>query len=700
MAVPQTSVSLDLSDGATPVEVTGWQVTRELSGNLPGQVRAGTGIAAASGTVTFRMPDSRTPWKGGPVVPGGRCSIDAAEDAGLPLVPAARMTIRSVSAAGAMTGERSAELEDVGISRSIQVPTIINPPSPGLEAAWVIDQAARSMGYYQTPEPVPSAVLAVSAVGSLAPEIGTISAAQPDMAWITSKDGRCYGYLSDAAVYPIFTPASDPGLDFYVALTVPTTTARVYFQMSGGGTVRLVITETFTTFTHNSGADVNSATYNLGADRRIEFRVTIGSTSSSLRVRTGAAAPFASPISAVGAAIPVLSMSGIAAKRFLGLQVATSDDPGLWGAVTATVAATGSILQAVLPGDATTAWGLVQDVAQATMGAAWVEGDGTLVYRNKEAMRGAGPVVGTIDALASIVDIPWSISTDDVADRVEVDYSPPVVLTGDATVTVWEATDVIRINGGSTFTQIITLDGSVDGLAPVFLRDDLSAGPVTQYSRIAANTSADGTGTNATVLYASVTPITPNTVKLTVRRPSGSAVYLVDTSGNPSVTIRASVYAASPDRASSVYSGASENDATNPLTIDCGQWVQDSDTAAMFQDWLAGMVSSPLPTLSQVQVVPNSAVKMGDVWRINDPLYTGLSAKCLVTAVDLAGAPGSLTQTLGVVVLSVSLQDVDDYITGALGVATIADLDAAITAALGASPTIDQVQTWLETGAS
>jgi len=631
-----------------------------------------------------------------------------------PLVPAARMTVRSVSAAGAMTPERTADLEDVGITRKLTLPTVIatDALSP-VDAAYVIDRCARAMGYYATPSTASSAILCVHGCGGTVPEVGSwdssVTIVDGQIAYGTDDSGRVYAYATTGPELGMAS-AWSVGQTIYITTTVPDVTAAyTAFAFDSASTIgdgpQLLISATGVSAYYGAGSSFIAQ--HARDDGRIQVKLTrTSSTVVQVSVRSAAGAAFTTPVSVTGVAVTADFTRGSAGGQWLGLQISTDDGGAdIWLEGNATIAATGSVLQAILPGDAQTAWGLVQDVAQSTLGAAWIDGSGTLVYRAKEAMRGAQGVTGTVDALESIVDLPWSIATDDVADRVEIDYSPPDVQTGSQTVTVWQTSDVLSISNGQTRTQIVTLDGAVDGIAPFFQIGDTLGGDDSVMSRVQANTKADGTGTVAVVYTVRATLITPSKVKLTISRPLTDAVpipiYFVDTSGNPAITMRAqSTYAASPDQTSSVASGVSETRATNPLTIDCGAWVQDPNTASEFQSWLAGMVAEPLATLSQVQVVPNSAINIGDVWRINDPLYTGLSAKCLVTGAVLTGAPGSLTQTLDLVILGVSVQDVDDYITSLGTVTTIADLDTAITTALGASPTIDQVQAWLETGAS
>lgn len=167
-------------------DVSAWSVSRSLSGGgLPGQARAASGSSVGQGTVTVESPTGRTPWTAGPIKPGGKVALDAAEDVDIAAAPQGRMVVRTVSATSALSGERVLDIEDdlAGMRGPVVIPEGLaeglyftgDSQTPGLspiDAAFAIDIAARAGGFYSTPPPVASAVLSVPLCGTLDPEVG------------------------------------------------------------------------------------------------------------------------------------------------------------------------------------------------------------------------------------------------------------------------------------------------------------------------------------------------------------------------------------------------------------------------------------------------------------------------------------------------------------------------------------------------
>src|SRR5690606_6489320 len=111
---------------------------------------------------------------------------------------------------------------------------------------------------------------------------------------------------------------------------------------------------------------------------------------------------------------------------------------------------------------------------RATLGAAWIDEEGRLIYRNRDQLRGGEPQY-TIQALDHLEDVPWSISTDEVADRVEFTYRPPTVaIEPNDTLTVWQSTETVRVAAGATIRLDRDIDGAASGPAPWYRVEDTS----------------------------------------------------------------------------------------------------------------------------------------------------------------------------------------------------------------------------------
>jgi len=709
---PRSKVTLDLGDG-TPVVVdaSSWSVQRALSGsNIPGQVRAASGVGTTDGSVSFAVDDNRTPWQAGPFLPGGKAAIDAAADAGLALSPIARLLVSKLGLPGALTPERNATLtENLGALRgNVTLPVTLATTSyfgdvAATDAAWPIVQAAALGGYHVDPSPVASCVAALSLRGSYAAEVGSTYGVVSAGRWGTAADG-CVIPLSATSVWVSTTQPVDSPLYVTQAISPLTSTNWADFILQGElGTI--TVSGTGTTLTVSARLNslpitnvggTGSVTVPAGA-ARVQTQVLWTSTQIQVRVRFdgGAWSSYVTVTTGVTFSIAPVTMIRTSLP---GMQLHTADDPAIWSARTAIVPATGSVLSAVLPGTPQSSWSLIGDVAESVFGAAWIDEAGVLRFVTKESLRGMVARGADIIADTDLADLPADIGLDDVADRVQVSYQPPDLQTSTTgSITVWEATDAVQVGAGKTVTIYADLDGAADQLAP-WLPVWTTSPPAAQQSRWAAATSRDGGGTQPadTALAVSATLVSPNRVRIRITNTTSSTLWTVDGNGNPTLTLRANVYATAGE-AITISAGAPADTAVNPLSVDLGSWVQDADVAQGLLAWLAAMTSQPLPTLSDVDIVPDPTIRQGDVRVLRDPHHTGLVSKVLVTGVNTSySSTDLLNQSLTLVVLGVLNWDVARWLTPARTNTQAAGL---ATAALGAATTNSQAAAWFAKGA-
>ena len=348
-----------------------------------------------------------------------------------------------------------------------------------------------------------------------------------------------------------------------------------------------------------------------------------------------------------------------------GVMVSTNPEPGLWAAPSAFYDAAGVTLDApVVPADAD-GWDVIQQIAAATLGGAWVSESGVLTYRNRDWMRGAAPAGETIVSETSLADVPWSISGDDIADRVTVNYQPPdIKRVTDYSLTIWEATEAVEVPAGKTVTVHADIEGTVKNLAgwlPIW--DTVTASPM-RMSRWAAAITREGTGVNPadTVLTVSAEVVGTSRIRIRITNNTSTRLWTVDGFGNPTLIVRANLSARAGETVS-LSAGASEEVATSPLTVDLGAWVQRHADAQAVLDWIWSQVQEPRATIQGVRVKPNLARQIGDIVRITDDTTT-LSSKALVSGVHLTGSHGQYEQTLDLVLLDVTFYDLTQHLAG------------------------------------
>lgn len=692
-SIPSATITADLGAGVVEQSATSWSIDRTLSGGgLPGQARAASGSSVGSGTVS--VESDATPWNAGAIKPAGRVTVSASEDVGAAASRVGTMVVRSVGAPSALSSERDLSIEDDlgGLRGQVTMPTVLGAYLDwrgttkvlGIEAAWAIDQAARAGGYYATPPPVASCIFSLPLTGSPVPEVGKASIAADADKWI-EVDGRTLGaYQSTMA--GTTTTGTFPS-HFYVT-----------FDRTGPSSFPVGIGD-FLQGPSVSGSFLNQAHSPYGATlipggtsddeaiTRVQVEIaltgltetTFSGMSMRARVKGGAWSSwltntFSPAVGMYGGLVVAGHDTRNAAGG--GIQVHTEDDPAVWSDATARIAPTGSQLSAVVTPRTASSWSLIQEVAAATLGAVWIDEDGVLTYRNREQLRGSGTPAETVYSLDSLDDVPWEVSTDDVADRVEVSYNPPIITqVTDYSATVWQSTEVVTIRAGQSIVIEQDIDGAADDLAPWYPAWNTTVAPVTRYSRWAASTLPGGGGPqpadNALDITAEM--VNPSKVRIRIRNTTTGTLYTAGTDGTTLLTLRANVVAR-PSEPLTLSTGLPADKAIAPLSIDLGSWVQDQDTAQEILSWLTGTLSQPLPILRQVGVTPKASRRLGDVIVLRDP-YTELASKALITGIHSSGEAGRYSQSLDLAILSTTFDDMDRW-SVANGITTFDQLDA------------------------
>lgn len=653
------------------VSVSDWSITRQLTGSLlPGQVRVGTGFSVASGTVGFpQTVPPISPWGKGAqkMVPGARCAVYATPDSGV-----SRLSLGSFltsKAAGAVSDPAvSVDLvEDQSrLRKRVTIPGLSDVVGTiGADAAWLIDQIARTGGYYATPKPAPSCYGSLPLQGSVIAERGTASLTGAPVAGWQTINRRMYQVPSGSgSVVLALTDAPATTASTYLTATV---SGKVTFT---AGIIPVTVDATAATVQAGTGAAV---AYTPGASSIWPDRVQVqlqgiltGGTFTNVqaRARSGPAATWSAwstgtvsiAVTGTNATIPTVTAASVAGGTFSGLQITGDADVELWEAPTAVLDASGvTVDNPIIPAEEN-GWEAIQQIATATLGGAWVSEAGILVYRGRDWMRGLGASSETIVSESSLADVAWSISRDDAADRVTVTYQPPDLKTvTDNSLLVWEATEAVEVAAGGTVTIYADIEGTAKNLAdwlPVW-----DATPAARYSRWAAATSRDGGGTQPadTALQITATMAGTSRVRIKITNTTGTRLWTVDGTGTPTLILRANLSARAGETVT-LTAGAQEDASTAPLDIDLGAFVQRYADAQQILDWTWSQVQEPRATIEGVRVKPSLARQLGDIIRITDS-QTALSAKALISGISLTGSAGQYEQTLDLVLLDVTFYD-------------------------------------------
>lgn len=708
-----------------------WSVDRTLTGGgLPGSARGASGGSIAQAEAQIPQPAAAplSPFGEGArqVNPGGLARLSAVSSG--VSIPLGKFQVRDVSGASTQ-GFLGVELEEASqaLKRKFFYPWRYDAVANTMDAAHVIDVACTGCGYLTDRAPLPGAdrrvLVDLPLAGRATAGKGGTMAAPTPVQW-SSVDGRMG--MSGGRV--IITPSGNKKGS---AFEDTARNVALFVEVAAdGGSVHIVNPDT------GDGVRVK---FDLKA-KQLRLR-QVGPTNAAIgdfpfTTGSGAYMLHLSRATDTGQILTVrVRQSGSQTFETLGTVTTTglpawtrndhyhvghfdavyASTPGGWlrgfqaywnltdwdvlaalpiPEVTAKVEASGSLITGVFLTDtAQTAWQIIQDLAKSTMGAAWMNEAGQIIYRNRQNLR-TGTPVETIISEERLDSLAWTMSIEDVADRVALTYTPSLTAVNDfEKITLWESTDTISVPPFTTFGLEIDITGTTDRLANFIpLWDTTTAGDDgSRMSRWAAATSADGAGErpSSDSLTVEATLVGLSKVKINVRNNTGDTLYLVDGNGNPCLILRTSLQV-QPGEVQTITSGASEANALTPFDFDCGQWVQDAATAQEMLDWLTSQTQIAQPVIKDVNIVPDLARQLGDIVVITDEV-TGLRSKALLTSTGISGDSSVLSQTVTAALLADVFRDFDAW-ARAEGIDTFDDLDLRL-AELGID-TFDDFDRW------
>ena len=724
--VPDFRLSLDGSPwpsatGELPAgtgSVVDFQIQRDLTGGgLPGAARGGSGFSVASGSVTLPMGRSElTPWAAASkrVTPGGLAWLRA-HPSTLTNITLGRFIVDECS--GASTGGLSLALVEsqrrmdgpftYDWAYSAKIPT---PDACSVQAV-IAEQAGYSTSWQPNLPPNRSVqgstiMLAARLDGTIQPHPCTFF---PDIHehsgvnWVSSG-GQCFLGPGSAMRY-----WWDPDIDSSTATYYPGGIGPHVTAVVRGAGVLIQGMREVDAIGASIGWHISTTRVRVTAGGVGEVTVQLGATSASTRslaVRITTTAVIVTDL--VTKAVYQAPFSiGATSMHFGGIHITVPADGGVRDVVipnrttmfgpavrpTAFIEHTGSPVAGVFDVKDKSARDVFQDIAKATMGAGWQSETGDLIYRNANSLR-TGVPVEAVAAAEKLEDLPWSISRDNTADRITVSYTPADVQADPAhKITLWEATETIQVGAGKTVTVTADITGTTDRISPFSTVTPNQADAANStYSRWHASSSREGGGTrpadDAIRIESKIAG--PSTVRLAITNTTGGTLWLVDGNGNPLVILRTSLQV-QPGEPQVLEWGQPEDKAIQPFDFDCGQWVQDASTAQAMLAWLVDQLRSPLPTITQVRIIPDLRRQLGDIVTLTDT-ESGLKAKALITGTSISGNANGYQQTLSLAILSVTMDDFDRFAV-ATGLLTFDQLDTWLTSK--GLLTFDQADAWL-----
>ncbi|KZM78406.1 hypothetical protein [Cellulosimicrobium sp. I38E] len=694
-------------DGA-PLEADVVSVSRELASSLPGSLLGGSGLTAASGTVVWSQPDdatdrSPTPWARRGAIPppsGSRVVAAMGNEHGTCVL----LTGRVDAADGTFAdGQVSSDLvDDIDrLNRPITMQPLMNAMPPvtpgaiaryiGMSGIWIADQVLRRCGFNATPAVGVGAVVSVTAMGSMWPEVGEVTTCAAPVGGAFPVFASAPWGLCVQDVDATYTPSTARLLDAPMEILLQWPGAEAgnpnITVTFGTATLRMVLSPTLVALQAPSGTNV--VTVARGAASRAIARITpTGSNiTAELRTDTGAAATatVAAPAGLLANAMTAVRVlaSGTARVGAARVSFPASAFAGLTHTPTAVFTLGGVSMHnivvqpSIIGRDALT---LLKEHAAAVGSAMWLDEVGRLRWVARDAI-GTGPV-STLTSEHDLLDASWSDQWRDVYSGVEVTWSDVTVTRASRdSVTLWAGggsvdsgdvvADVVHPASGEDW---IMVDTSITKAGPSSTLSDFNFGLGSFTGAVLSDASGEAWAATTLVdtalrridwrSYAITTTVgsVPSGKNAELQGPSeaGTGVWSARFGQELPVLRGRGKFQVVKATTAAVATGP---DGAAVYTHDAGWWVQTQAQAQALADWIATTATVRTPYLDDVEVNFDPRRQLGDRVVLEDRHRSGLRVTGLVFGLRHTVSAGNGTSRLSLRVTQVEriAPSLDDY---------------------------------------
>jgi hypothetical protein len=301
------------------------------------------------------------------------------------------------------------------------------------------------------------------------------------------------------------------------------------------------------------------------------------------------------------------------------------------------------------------AWGLLQQLAEAEFHTAGFTEAGVAFWWPRDRWTTAPYTSSqrTLSAATSLKELATVEAVDQVRNKIIIRATQPEVL---ATADVWRATTRWSVPASGSRTLWAEFEGPV---ANVDTSVSYVAGVTV--SRYHGSTVRDGQGTAVSNLTFVVTPFA-NSAKVVVTNPNAFTVWLVGNTGVANVVAGdpSFILAGQPvvfDQADPTVGTALRTEATDAtsiadyeeqlLELEAGSFRQDIDQVEGLGVDLLVDLKQPGPVLTDVPIVGDSRLQLGDRVTIVDPDGLGFTADFHLSKCDLSFDEGGLSGVIG-----------------------------------------------------
>lgn len=690
----QALVSRVLVNGVQRPHVS-WSVDRELSGDLPAQVVATSGITQATGTVVWAeasdVSDVPTnPWnRSNGWVPGKGDRVEIY--AGDSITEWKQFTGVIDKTTGTIGADLQSSLIDDydKLSNPVTHEPLLNKMPPvtpggdflgtGLVHTFYVDLAMRAGRFFTTPSREPGSVVHVPCQGGIWPHLGTVTSA-------TTYSGGSYPSNSFAPwgfavgdLKATYAPSSGGNMNSPVQLTMMVAPGHLGFAFLradyGSRSVRISINQDWIVHAFIDGASVASFTLSgKGTTGRV-IQLLVKGGSVQLKASSGQSATSTTSFSGSTVMSAVVADANVG-SRVAGLQV--SHPPAAYefrdlnftptariNVANSTFMGVPNVIPAIesLPGS-----DLLNEISEASLSAVWIDELGVLQWWPALSLRGRTPN-STLTTLNDIFDLAWEDSLLGSRSSVTVKYQEPALK-----VSKWQNVELAvgpgeTLGSGDVSEQFYTPTADEVWIKPDYVQSNVGPGSWGEYNA--------KRGTLAGMYFTldgdeigTVYPVSVSNQKLGIT----GAMKMTHTAGTFPANVEANLSTSPTDTALKVqnrdkplpriagharaeyiereYTSTVPGGVGPVLVHETGKWIP-ADVISNIADFLASETATPKPVITGLGVAYDPRRQLGDTVAIESKRFMGVTMTALVVGVSNSADSGGYTQSLSVRIVDV-----------------------------------------------
>jgi hypothetical protein len=297
-------------------------------------------------------------------------------------------------------------------------------------------------------------------------------------------------------------------------------------------------------------------------------------------------------------------------------------------------------------------WDLFQQIAESEFATAGFTEAGMLFYWSRRRWTTAPYTTSqrTLTAANSLKEVETVEAIDQVRNRIILRARTPVV---EDQQTVWKAASRWIIPANSSTVKIASLNDPVGNVDTTMVY-----GTALGSSRYLAADQLDGQGSQVSNLTWTITPLSPTAIRVQAFNPNNFTVYAVGDenasstfSGKAYIWVDAQKVLFSENNGVRVEAFSATSISSygeQLLELESNDFRQDDDDLQQIADDLRTDLADPGPTLSEVPVVADPRLQLGDRVTISDPDGLGFTSDFHISRIDTnLDADGGLSQSLG-----------------------------------------------------